>query len=344
MTANTEFPRSGRGNRAGRLRLAVLGAALAVLVTGACGGSERAQPPAGGSTTSASSTNDRDAIGDDTYLSNAADFVAAADWSLSKPLRVELGEMFFKPKSLTVQAGIPYVLELVNTGKVEHEFTAAEFFRSSSIRKIRSEHSEVRVPFFTGIKVRAGETVKVYAIPVVPATFKMLCEIPGHREAGMEGTITVTGSKPAVPAPAFAAMKDAPWLHKVPDLVKASDTIWNAKAVKVRIEAGDAGDKMYFKPKDLRLKVGTPYVIELVNVGKILHEYTADGFFPTVAFRKAEDAAGEYTSPLLKEAEVEAGKRLYLHLIPTKAQTYKIVCKLEGHEAAGMVGTITVTE
>src|SRR6185436_17408567 len=49
---------------------------------------------------------------------------------------------------------------------------------------------------------------------------------------------------------------------------------------------------MYFKPKELVLKAGTPYVIELVNVGKVLHEYTADRFFPTVAFRKASQAAG----------------------------------------------------
>ena len=100
---------------------------------------------------------------------------------------------------------------------------------------------------------------------------------------------------------------------------------------------------MFFKPKQLVLKKGMPYVIELVNVGKTLHEYTADEFFPTVAFRKAQDAAGEYKSPLLREAEVLAGKQLDLHLIPTKAGTFKIVCLLEGHEKAGMVGTIKVT-
>jgi len=341
MKAITEDQRSGRVLR----RLAVVGAALAVLVTGACGGSQGTKPSVGAATPS-SSLGAPGVLGDDAYLENAADFVAAADWSLSKPVRIELGEMFFKPKVLTVQAGIPYELELVNTGKVEHEFTAAEFFRSSSIRKIRSDSSEVRVPFFTGIHVRAGQTVKVFAIPVIPGTFATLCEIKGHREEGMEGTITVTGSKPAVPAPVLASMQDGPWLKKVPDLVRALDATWDAKAVKVRIEAGDTngGGPMYFKPKELVLKAGTPYVIELVNVGKVLHEYTADRFFPTVAFRKASDAEGEYKSPLLKEAEVEAGKRLELHLIPTKAGTFTIVCKLKDHQKFGMVGKIRVTE
>jgi len=158
----------------------------------------------------------------------------------------------------------------------------------------------------------------------------------------MEGTITVTGTATGLPAPVLANMKAGPWLQNGPALVEAATATWDAKAVKVRIEAGD-GAKMYFKPKQLVLKVGTPYVIELVNVGKVLHEYTADEFFPTVAFWKAQDTAGEYKSPLLKEAEVLAGKQLDLYLVPTKTGTFKIVCQLPGHEKAGMVGTIKVT-
>ena len=101
---------------------------------------------------------------------------------------------------------------------------------------------------------------------------------------------------------------------------------------------------MFFEPKDLVLKVGTPYVIELVNVGKIKHEWAADKFFPTVAFRKAEDAAGEYKGPLLREVEAFAGKQVDLYLIPTKAGTFEIICMIPGHREAGMEGTITVTK
>jgi uncharacterized cupredoxin-like copper-binding protein len=261
-------------------------------------------------------------------------------------LKIELGEkpgeMFFKPKDLSLRAGVPYVLELVNTGKIEHEFTAAEFFRSSSIRKIRSGSSEVRVPFFTEIKVLPGKTVRVFAIPVIPGSFQLLCRIPGHREAGMEGTITVQGTATGLPAPVLKSMKAGPWLQNGSELVDAAVPTWAAKAKTVKIEAGEGGGGMYFKPKQLVLRVGKPYVIQLVNVGSILHEYTSDKFFPTVAFFKGQDAAGEYKTPLLKEAEVLAHKQLDLYLIPTKTGTFKIVCKLPGHEMAGMVGTIKV--
>jgi len=346
MKANTGDRRATRGLRG----LTVLAAAATVLVTGACGTTPSAKPPAGG-TTKAPATATATAtaatlptvVGSDQYLKNPMDFNSAVDWTLKKTVKVDLGEMYFNPKELTLVAGIPYVLELTNSGKAMHEFTADQFFRASSIRKITSDDSEVRVPFFTEIQVLPGKTVNVFAIPVIPGTFDMLCRLPGHREAGMEGKIIVTGTKPAVPAPVLANMSDGSWLQDGPDLVKAANPTWDAKAKTVRIEAGESAQGMYFKPKQLVLKVGKPYVIELVNVGSALHEYTADEFFPTVAFRKAKDASGEYKSPLLKEAEVLAGKKLDLHLIPTKTGTFKIVCKLQGHEDAGMVGTIKVT-
>lgn len=357
VKSNTRDQRVSVGRR-GLRQVTALGAALAVLLTGAaCGSSETAKPAAGGATSAgatksaptssaAPSSGASVALGADQYLENGQDYVGVVDWTIALPVKIELGEMYFKPKDIPLRAGIPYVLELVNNGKAIHEFTAAEFFRSSSIRKIQSENSEVRVPFFTEIEVLPGQSVKVFAVPVIPGTFEMLCRLPGHREAGMVGTISVTGTATGLPVPVLKSMTAGPWLQNGSELVEAATPTWDAKAKTVKIEAGEGGaggPGMYFKPKQLVLKVGEPYVIQLVNVGTILHEYTADKFFPTVAFRKAQDASGEYKTPLLKEAEVMAHKQLDLYLIPTKAGTYQIVCKLPGHEDAGMVGTIKVT-
>ena len=343
VKSDTRDQRVSAGAR-GLRRLTVLGATLAVLLTGACGSSQTAKPSAGGATSSgAPSSGATVALGADQYLENSQDYVGVVDWTLAPKVRIEVGEMFFKPKDIPLKTGVPIVLELVNSGKITHEFTATEFFRSSSIRKIQSENSEVRVPFFTEVEVLPGQAVKVFAVPVIAGTFEMLCGLPGHRQAGMEGTITVTGAPTGLPVPVLKSMKTGPWLQNGSELVEAATPTWDAKAKTVKIEAGQGGPGLYFKPKQLVLKVGQPYVIQLVNVGSILHEYTADKFFPTVAFRKAQDASGEYKTPLLKEAEVMAHKKLDLYLIPTKAGTFKIVCQLAGHEEAGMVGTIKVT-
>lgn len=332
MTPTTGCRRARRGLR----RLTVLGAALAVLSTGACGGGKDAANPAPQPTLAVQGV-----INDDQYLTNPMDFNGAVDWTLARTVKVDLGEMYFKPKDISVRAGIPYVLELKNSGVITHEFTAAKFFRSSSVRKIATENGEVRVPYFTGIKVEPGKTVNVYAIPVIPGKFDIFCSIVGHREAGMVGEITVTGRRPEVPVPALGQLKSGLWLQDSPAIIKAAAGI---KPITVEFEAGDLPSRMFFKPKQLVLKKGQPYVIQLVNSGTILHEYTADDFFPTAAFIMAKDESGEYTSPLLKEAEVLAGKRLDLHLIPTKTGTFKIACKLPGHEESGMVGTIKVTD
>ncbi len=344
MRSRTADQRAGR-MAGGLRRLSVVGATLAVLVTAACGSTQAGEPAAAGATSQGATAKVIPAaLPDGQYLENAADFVEAADWDAATKIRVELGEMFFTPKNLSLAAGKPYVLELVNTGKVKHEFTAAKFFRAAATRKAQSASSEVKVPFFTEIEVKSGKTVELFVIPVMPGSFEMLCEIKGHREAGMEGTITVTGDAPAVPAPVYASVTDGKWLQNGTDLVEAASETWKDKAQTVRIEAGENGAKMFFEPKNLALKVGTPYVIELVNVGKLKHEYTAAEFFPTVAFRKVEDAEGEYKGLLLKEAEVLAGKQLDLYLIPTKAGTFEILCEIKGHREAGMEGTITVTK
>lgn len=355
MTPRTADQRTKRGTVRLR-RLTVLGAAVALLAT-ACGNQTATTPAKAGNasnstdsskaTTSTSAPMTKPAIADGQYLSNASEFVDAAKptWdTTAKAVPIELKEMSFTPKNITLEAGKPYVLKLTNTGKVKHEFSAGQFFRASAVRKTDSNSGAVKVPFFTEIEVLAGKTVDVLVIPVLPGTFQMLCEIPGHLEAGMSGAITVTGKAPAIPTPVLSDVSSGAWLQTAGALIDAAKPSWDAKAKTVRIDAGEAGAKMFFKPKNLDLKVGTPYVVEFVNVGKVEHEYTADEFFSTVAFRKAQDAAGEYKGLLLKEAEVKPGQQIDIYLIPTKVGTFKILCGIKGHNEAGMNGTITVTK
>ncbi len=91
--------------------------------------------------------------------------------------------------------------------------------------------------------------------------------------------------------------------------------------------------------------MGQPYKLILDNHrGAVKHEATAGEFFNTVAFRKVQDASGEFKTPAPLEIETFAGMETDLFLIPTKAGTYELVCEIEGHYEAGMFGTITVTE
>lgn len=270
------------------------------------------------------------------YVVNAAEFVTAADWDAAEKLTIELAEMSFTPSDITLEAGKPYILTLVNIGVVKHEFTASEFFRTVATRKAQTAESEVKVPFFTEIEVFAGKSVDLYLIPLVPGTYDLKCEIEGHFEAGMFGTITVTGETPTSPAVELADLTSGPWVQDGPALVSAAD--WDA-AEKMTIELSEFA----FSPKDFTLEAGKPYILTVVTVGDVKHEFTASEFFPTIAFRKAEDASGEFKSTTPHEIEVFPGKSIDIYLIPTEAGTFDLKCEIEGHLEAGMFGTITVT-
>lgn len=317
-------------------RVPALAITALALVAAACAGTEKAEAPAPAPTVTSTAGGTPSVLGETQYVENASAFVDAANWDAAATVRVELGEMYFKPSTLTFEAGKPYKLEVVNVGKKDHELVAEGFFRSGAFRKAEDDGAEVKVPFFTEVEVFAGKSTELFFVAVMPGTYEMLCEIEGHREAGMEGTIRVTGSPPTAPAPVFKDIAAGAWVQNGPALVEAAN--WDAMQT-LRIDLGE----MYFKPKQIALKANTPYKLELVNVGAKKHEFVADDFFGTVAFRKAENVTGEYKGPTVREAEVFAGKQLDLYLIPTKAGSYLLVCEIEGHREAGMEGTITVS-
>lgn len=78
-------------------------------------------------------------------------------------------DMGFRPADLRVAAG--GVITYVNEGEVRHDVRVVEEPR-----------------FFA--EVAPGETVEV-VVGLPAGTYELFCSIPGHREAGMEGTLTV---------------------------------------------------------------------------------------------------------------------------------------------------------
>jgi len=273
----------------------------------------------------------------DTYVQNAAEFAGseAADWDNAEVVRVELSEMAFTPNDLTFEAGKPYIVELVNVGAVKHEVAAEQFFASVAWRKVESTQSEIKAPFFREVEVFPGQTVELFFVPISTGTFDVVCEIEGHLEAGMHGKIEVVGTPPPSPAPLLVSQVEGPWVQDGEDLVAEAN--WDTMET-IEIEMGE----FFFDPDEIHLKVGQPYQLVLTNTGEVKHEATAGELFQTIAFRKAEDASGEYKAPTLAEVETFAGFETEIFLIPQVAGTYELVCEIEGHFEAGMFGTIIV--
>lgn len=79
-------------------------------------------------------------------------------------------EFMFDPDTLDIEAGTETTIELVNSGGVEHDFTIDDHAMT---------HAGV------------GETARGTIEPLEPGTYEFYCSIPGHREAGMVGELTV---------------------------------------------------------------------------------------------------------------------------------------------------------
>jgi uncharacterized cupredoxin-like copper-binding protein len=89
---------------------------------------------------------------------------------------VTVMDFSFKPKTITVPAG-KVVFFLTNSGPSAHDMVIADSTGKSVARSSL---------------VQSGDTF-TFAIDNLPAgSYVFYCDVPGHRAAGMEGTLTVT--------------------------------------------------------------------------------------------------------------------------------------------------------
>lgn len=145
--------------------LPLLALLAGALVLGGCGGSKStsssASTPAAPATTATTSTSPS------TSTSSSA---PAASLSLAANPE---GQLSFDTKSLTAKAGT-VAIDFKNTSQLGHNVTV----ESSSGSVVGA------TPTFSG-----GS--KMLTLKLTPGTYKFYCSVPGHRQAGMEGTLTV---------------------------------------------------------------------------------------------------------------------------------------------------------
>lgn len=89
----------------------------------------------------------------------------------SGSVNVEAGDLYFEPTSLTAAAGDVQVT-VENTGAVEHDFVIEE------IGDVEVVYADPGATVTGTVNLEAG-------------TYTFYCSVPGHRAAGMEGTLTV---------------------------------------------------------------------------------------------------------------------------------------------------------
>jgi plastocyanin len=154
---------AGRAKNSSPLALSMLALALGVLALAGCGSSSS-------STSSATSAPATTAATPATTSSTSAP--AAGAETIAVAANPE-GQFKYMPSTLSAKAG-KVTLAFTNRAPVEHNLTVA----SASGAVLGA------TPTFTG-------GAKNVTVSLTPGTYKFYCTVPGHRQAGMEGTLVV---------------------------------------------------------------------------------------------------------------------------------------------------------
>ena len=114
-----------------------------------------------------------------------------------QPVTLTAKNMTFSPSSFEATAGTPVVLTLVNEDALEHDFSILEIPVESVSEPdtVSAEHEMEMGPAAAEpvlhVAVEPNETNELTFTPTKPGNYEFYCTVPGHKEAGMVGTMTV---------------------------------------------------------------------------------------------------------------------------------------------------------
>ena len=105
----------------------------------------------------------------------------------STTLETTISEYQFAPSTWTVPAGQEISIDLTNAGTMSHQWVLLD----PGVR-IESEAELSDDIVYVEDDVDAGASTTLTFTAPEPGTYQVICGIPSHFAAGMEGTLTVT--------------------------------------------------------------------------------------------------------------------------------------------------------
>ena len=101
------------------------------------------------------------------------------------------GVMRYVPDRLDVKKGEQIRFIIQNKGQLKHEFTLASVQDNDKHAELMKKYPDMEHDDPNGKTVDSGQIAEILWRFSKTGTFEFACLIPGHREAGMHGTVTV---------------------------------------------------------------------------------------------------------------------------------------------------------
>jgi plastocyanin/mono/diheme cytochrome c family protein len=216
---------------------------------------------------------------------------------------VESHDIFFVPDMLEIPADTTVTLDLPNVGAAPHNFSIDELGIDVDIAPGETQEIQVNIP--------AGE-------------YEFYCNVPGHREAGMVGTLVVSedaslpGGEAAAASEGEAAPAEEPAADEgEPAAEDAAAADGSEAAEPVTVTSFD----IFFEPAEVTIPANTDVTFVLPNEGAAPHNFAIDELDISI-----DQAPGETHEIVINAPPGE----------------YEFYCNVPGHREAGMIGTLIV--
>jgi uncharacterized cupredoxin-like copper-binding protein/mono/diheme cytochrome c family protein len=216
----------------------------------------------------------------------------AGDIATSDQFTVESHDIAFVPTEIEVPSDTEVTILLPNLGASPHNFSIDELDIS--------------------VDIAPGETKEV-KITAPEGEYEYYCNVPGHKEAGMVGTLIsrpmAAADEPATADEDAAADQDQATQDAAGEAPDAATT--------QNVTAFD----IYFEPKEITIPANTDVPFTLPNDGAAPHNFSIDELGIDIDLPPGSTEETVINAP---------------------PGTYEYYCNVPGHKEAGMVGTLIV--
>ena len=106
-------------------------------------------------------------------------------------MKEEKGTMSFIPDKVQVRKGEQIRFKISNKGLLDHEFMLATLADNLAHMKEMEKNPDMEHDDPNGITLKPNANGEIVWLFSKAGTFDFSCLVPGHREAGMHGSITV---------------------------------------------------------------------------------------------------------------------------------------------------------
>jgi len=119
---------------------------------------------------------------------------ASMDGNPAGTLHLVMQDIAYDTTALTARKGESVRIDLENRGQITHDFTVQRM----PVEDVRmtggstmSEHMQGGMDYDLHLALGQGKKGQLEFQPTAAGQYEYFCTVPGHREAGMKGTLTV---------------------------------------------------------------------------------------------------------------------------------------------------------